>query len=109
VVSQARTRVQQLRKLVAWVSRGAIQPGVDGFAMLWLLFRTFLPQVGGLVLMLARRNALCRQTGGAQDDAGGMASGNGGSQSFYLNTFASLQKNLRSRLSAQNRHSPETI
>jgi hypothetical protein len=41
--------------------------------------------------------------GGAQDDAGGMASANGGSQSFYLNTFASLQKTLRSRLPAQNR------
>jgi hypothetical protein len=25
------------------------------FVMLWLLFRTFLPQVGGLVLMLAQR------------------------------------------------------
>jgi hypothetical protein len=37
----------------AWVSRGTIQPGADDFAMLWLLFRTFVPQVGGLVLMLA--------------------------------------------------------
>jgi hypothetical protein len=36
-------------KLVARVSRGAIQPGSDHFAMLWLLFRTFLPQVGGLI------------------------------------------------------------
>jgi hypothetical protein len=35
------------------VSRGAIQPGADDFSMLWLLFRTFLPQVGGIVLMLA--------------------------------------------------------
>jgi hypothetical protein len=34
---------------------GALRPGVDDFDMLWLLFRTFLPQVGGLVLMLARR------------------------------------------------------
>jgi hypothetical protein len=33
--------------------RGAVQPGADDFAMLWLLFRTFLPQVGGIVLMLA--------------------------------------------------------
>jgi hypothetical protein len=39
------------------VSRGAIQPGADDFSMLWLLFRTFLPQVGGLVLMLAQRAA----------------------------------------------------
>jgi hypothetical protein len=33
------------------------QPGADDFANLWLLFRTFLPQVGGLVLMLAQRNS----------------------------------------------------
>jgi hypothetical protein len=34
---------------------GTVQPGARDFDMLWLLFRTFLPQVGGLVLMLARR------------------------------------------------------
>jgi hypothetical protein len=37
------------------VSNGAIRPGADDFDMLWLFFRTLLPQVGGLVLMLARR------------------------------------------------------
>jgi hypothetical protein len=42
-------------KLVTWVSRGVVQPGADDFANLWLLFGTFLPQVGGLALMLARR------------------------------------------------------
>jgi hypothetical protein len=36
---------------------GRCPPGADDFAMLWLLFRTFLPQVGGLVLMLAKRNS----------------------------------------------------
>jgi hypothetical protein len=55
VVAQARPESSDFAKLVMWVSRGAIQPGADDFAMLWLLFRTLLPQVGGLVLMLARR------------------------------------------------------
>jgi hypothetical protein len=57
VVAQARPESSDFAKLMTWVSRGAIQPGVDDFAMLWLLFRTFLPQVGGLVLMLAATSA----------------------------------------------------
>jgi hypothetical protein len=56
VTAQARPESGDFAKLVTWMSRGAIQPGADDFAMLWLLFRTFLPQVGGLVLMLAQRN-----------------------------------------------------
>jgi hypothetical protein len=39
------------------VSRGVVQPGPDDFAMWWLLFRTLLPQVGGLVLMLRATSA----------------------------------------------------
>jgi hypothetical protein len=57
VVTQARPESSDFAKLVTWVSRGTIQPGADDFAMLWLLFRTFLPQVGGLVLMLAATSA----------------------------------------------------
>jgi hypothetical protein len=53
VVAQSKPESTDFAKLVTWVSRGAIQPGADDFAMLRLLFRTFLPQVGGLVLMLA--------------------------------------------------------
>jgi hypothetical protein len=53
VVAQAKPESTDFAKLLTWVSRGAIQPGADDFSMLWLLFRTFLPQVGGLVLMLA--------------------------------------------------------
>jgi hypothetical protein len=41
--------------LVAWVTGGALIPGAHGFDMLWLLFRTYLPRVGGLLMMLARR------------------------------------------------------
>jgi hypothetical protein len=42
-------------RLVGWLSRGAIMPGADDFGMLWLLLRTLLPQIGGVVLLLARR------------------------------------------------------
>jgi hypothetical protein len=57
VVAQARPESADFAKLVTWVSRGAVQPGADDFSNLWLLFRTSLPQVGGLVLMLARRKS----------------------------------------------------
>jgi hypothetical protein len=55
VVAQARPESNDFARLVTWASLGAVQPGADDFTMLWLLLRTFLPQVGGLVLMLARR------------------------------------------------------
>ena len=56
VTAQAKPESGDFAKLVAWVSRGTIQPGTNDFEMLWLLFRTFLPQVGGIVLMLAQRS-----------------------------------------------------
>jgi hypothetical protein len=46
VFAQARPESSDFAKLVTWVSRGAIQPGAGHFAMLWLLFRTFLPASG---------------------------------------------------------------
>ncbi len=55
VAAQAKPEATDFAGLVAWVSMGIVQPGARDFDMLWLLFRTFLPQVGGLVLMLARR------------------------------------------------------
>jgi hypothetical protein len=57
VAAQAKPESADFAKLVTWASRGAIQPGADDFAMLWLLFRTLLPQVGGIILMLAQRRA----------------------------------------------------
>jgi hypothetical protein len=57
VAAQARPESTAFAKLVTWISRGAVQPGADDFTNLWLLFRTFLPQVGGFILMLARRSA----------------------------------------------------
>jgi hypothetical protein len=56
VVARAKQESTDFAKLVTWVSGGAVQPGTDDFAMLWLLFRTFLPQAGGLILMLGQRN-----------------------------------------------------
>jgi hypothetical protein len=63
VVAQSRPESSDFAKLMTWVSRGAIQPDVDDFAMLWLLFRTLLPQVGGLVLMLGTSAELRQMTG----------------------------------------------
>jgi hypothetical protein len=55
VAAQARPESTDFAKLVTWVSRGTIQPGADDFTMLFLLFRVFLPSIGGFVLMLSRR------------------------------------------------------
>ena len=53
--AQAKPEGTDFAKLVTWASMGTLHPGAEDFDMLWLLFRTFLPQIGGLVLMLARR------------------------------------------------------
>src|SRR5262249_9800533 len=37
--------------LVTWLSRGTIKPGATDFSMIWLLLRTILPQIGGLILL----------------------------------------------------------
>ena len=55
VAAEAKPDSADFAKLVKWVSFGRIEPKVDDFDMLWLLFRTLLPQLGGIVLMLARR------------------------------------------------------
>jgi hypothetical protein len=57
VAAQARPESGDFAKLVTWVSRATVQPGADDFEMLWLLFRTFLTQVGGIILMLAQRDS----------------------------------------------------
>jgi hypothetical protein len=41
-------------KLVAWVTRGAIRPSGDDFAMLRLVLLAMLPQIGGILLMVSR-------------------------------------------------------
>jgi hypothetical protein len=41
-------------RVVAWVSRGALQPTGDDFAMLRLVLLALLPQIGGVLLMIGR-------------------------------------------------------
>lgn len=41
-------------RLIAWLSRGALQPASEDFAMLRLALLALLPQIGGLLLMLGR-------------------------------------------------------
>jgi hypothetical protein len=55
VAAQAKPESTDFADLVAWGSMGTVRPTVKDFDMLWLFFRTLLPQLGGLVLMLARR------------------------------------------------------
>jgi hypothetical protein len=47
VAAQAKPEASDFAGLVAWTSAGTVQPGARDFDMLWLLFRTFLPQIGG--------------------------------------------------------------
>jgi hypothetical protein len=42
-------------RVVAWVSRGALQPTSNDFAMLRLVLLALLPQIGGILLMVGRR------------------------------------------------------
>jgi hypothetical protein len=42
-------------RVVAWVSRGVVQPTGNDFAMLRLVLLALLPQVGGILLMVRRR------------------------------------------------------
>jgi hypothetical protein len=44
-------------RIVAWVSRGALQPTGDDFAMLRLVLLALLPQIGGILLMVGRYRA----------------------------------------------------
>jgi hypothetical protein len=44
-------------RIVAWVSRGVLQPTGDDFAMLRLVLLALLPQIGGILLMVGRYRA----------------------------------------------------
>jgi hypothetical protein len=41
-------------KLIRWVSRDWVRPSADDLEMLRLLLFTLIPQIGGIVLMIAR-------------------------------------------------------
>jgi hypothetical protein len=55
IASQARPETRDFRDLIAWASFGLVRPSDRDFDLLSLLFRTLLPQIGGVVLLLARR------------------------------------------------------
>lgn len=42
-------------KIVAWLSAGKLKPAADDFAMMRLVLVALLPQLGGLLLMIAGR------------------------------------------------------
>jgi hypothetical protein len=44
-------------RIVAWVSRGMLQPTGDDFVMLRLVLLALLPQIGGILLMVGRYRA----------------------------------------------------
>lgn len=44
-------------RIVAWLSRGMLQPTTNDFAMLRLILLALLPQIGGILLMVARSRA----------------------------------------------------
>lgn len=50
-------QIASAAKLITWVSLGRFHPSADDFAMLRLLLLTILPQLGGLVLMVATKGA----------------------------------------------------
>jgi hypothetical protein len=57
IVEQAADpQTQAAMRIVAWVSHGLLQPSADDFAMLRLVLLALLPQIGGVLLMLARQH-----------------------------------------------------
>jgi hypothetical protein len=44
-------------RIVAWLSRGWLQPSANDFAMLRLVLLALLPQIGGILLMVGRSRA----------------------------------------------------
>jgi hypothetical protein len=54
VEQTADPQTQAAIHVVAWLSRGALQPSEDDFAMLRLVLLALLPQIGGILLMIGR-------------------------------------------------------
>lgn len=44
-------------KLVAWATLGSLRPAPEDFVMLRLMLLALLPEVGGLLMLVARRSA----------------------------------------------------
>ena len=47
-------QVEAASRIVAWLSFGSLHPKADDFAMLRLILLALLPQIGGILLMIAR-------------------------------------------------------
>jgi hypothetical protein len=47
-------QTEAARRIVAWASLGMLRPTADDFAMLRLVLLALLPQIGGILLMIAR-------------------------------------------------------
>jgi hypothetical protein len=54
VEQEADPQTDAARRIVAWLSFGALHPSGDDFAMLRLVLLALLPQIGGVLLMLGR-------------------------------------------------------
>ena len=54
VEETADPQTQAAIRVVAWVSRGTVQPSENDFATLRLVLLALLPQIGGILLMLGR-------------------------------------------------------
>jgi hypothetical protein len=55
VSHRADPQVEAAKAIVAWVTFGWLKPSSDDFAMLRLVLLSLLPQIGGILLMLSRR------------------------------------------------------
>jgi hypothetical protein len=54
VAATADPQTEAAIRIVAWASRGTLQPTGDDFAMLRLVLLALLPQIGGILLMVGR-------------------------------------------------------
>jgi hypothetical protein len=57
VASAADPQVEAAVHLVAWASMGMVRPSADDLALLRLLLLALLPQLGGVLVMIARTGA----------------------------------------------------
>src|SRR5262245_54096802 len=54
VEQRADPQIEAASRIVTWLTAGMVKPSGDDFAMLRLILLALLPQVGGLLLMVAR-------------------------------------------------------
>jgi hypothetical protein len=69
VDQSADPQTQAASRIVAWVSRGGLQPTGNDFAMLRLVLLALLPQIGGILLMVGRSAKRTQKDTGRSLDA----------------------------------------